>query len=199
MADATLTNELARAGLYERLVPEGWGGLDESVRRFHACGGGRARAAGTFAVRRGRGLAARVLARLLGLPRGGEAVPLLLSVEPQADGGERWRRTFAGKDFVTEQREHAGALMAERTGAFELLYRLHAEGGALAYRQEGAAVRAGRLRLRLPRLLAPRVEAWERAERDGGEGVLVSVRVTSPLVGLLIEYEGLVRMEEETG
>jgi hypothetical protein len=198
MADAAGTTGGARAGLYERLVREGWGGLDEPVRRFHEYGGAGTRAAGTFAVRRGTGTTARLIAWLLGLPPSGEAVPLRLSVEPQADGGERWRRTFAGKDFITQQRAHAGPLMAERTGPFELLYRLTAEGGALAYRQEGAALRAGRLRVRLPRRLAPRVEAWERAGA-GGEGVRVSVCVTAPLVGLLIEYEGLVRTEEDAG
>lgn len=202
MADATETKGRAPAGLYERLVREGWGELHESVRGFHACGEAGARAAGTFAVRRGEGALARLLARLLGLPQGGEAVPLGLSVEPLEGGGERWRRTFGGRDFVTEQREHAGAplMLAERAGPFETLFRLAAEGGALAYRSEGTALRAGRLRLRLPRRLAPRVEASERACPDG-DGVLVSVRVTAPLVGPLIEYEGLVRTqeEEETG
>ena len=199
MADAAETTSGARAGLYERLVREGWGGLDESVRRLHACGREGARAAGTFTVRRGTSRAARLLARLLGLPQSGEAVPLLLSVTPLG-GGERWHRSFAGHDFITEQREHeAGPLLAERAGPFETFFRLTAEGGALAYRSEGASLRAGRLRLRLPRRLAPRVEASERACEDGG-GVQVSVRVTSPFVGLLIEYEGLVRTkEEETG
>jgi hypothetical protein len=181
----------ARAGLYERLVGDGWDGLDEPVRRLHL----RARGAGVFAVRRGEGRFARVVARLLGLPEGGEAVPLLLSVEPHG-GGERWRRNFAGREFVTEQGEHAGALMAERTGPFELLFRLTAEGGALAYRQEGAFLRVRSLRARLPRLLAPRVEARERAEEGG---VRVSVRVTAPLAGLLIRYEGLVNVEEDAG
>jgi Domain of unknown function (DUF4166) len=197
MADAAETTGVARAGLYERLVREAWGGLDEPVRRFHACGREGARAAGTFAVRRGTSRAARLLARLLGLPQGGEAVPLLLSVTPLGGGGERWHRSFAGHDFITEQREHgAGPLLAERAGPFETFFRLTAEGGALAYRSEGVSLRAGRLSLRLPRRLAPRVEARERACEDGG-GVQVSVRVTSPLVGLLIEYEGLVRTKEE--
>jgi hypothetical protein len=191
MAGATRTTEATRAGLYERLVGDGWNGLDEPVRRFHLC----ARGAGVFAVRRGRGRGARVVARLLGLPEGGEEVPLLLSVEPHG-GGERWRRTFAGREFVTEQSEHAGALMAERTGPFELLFRLNVEGGALAYCQEGAFLRVGSLRVRLPRLLAPRVEARERA--DGG-GVRVSVCVTAPLFGALISYEGLVGLKEEKG
>jgi hypothetical protein len=197
MAEATETTGPARAGLYERLVGDGWGGLAEPVRRFHTYDG-ELRGEGTFTVRRGTARAARVIARLLGLPEAGEAVPLLLSVKTLSGGGERWRRTFAGKDFITEQHEHAGPLLAERTGPFELLYRLTAEGGALAYRQEGAALRAGRLRVRLPRRLAPRVEALERAAR-GGAGVDVSVSVTAPLFGLLVEYEGRVTTKEEAG
>ncbi|HEX8190154.1 MAG TPA: DUF4166 domain-containing protein [Pyrinomonadaceae bacterium] len=185
--------EGGRVGLYERLIGEGWGGLDEPVRRLHLC----ARGGGTFAVRRGGGRLSRVVARLMGLPEGGEAVPLLLSVEPHG-GGERWRRNFAGREFVTEQGEHAGALMAERAGPFELLFRLNVEGGALAYHQEGAFIRVRSLRVRLPRLLAPRVEARERAA-EGGGGVRVSVRVTAPLFGPLISYEGLVVLKEDGG
>lgn len=182
----------ARAGLYERLVGEAWGGLDERVRGLHA----RARSSGTFVVRRGEGRVARLVARLLGLPEAGEAVPLRLTVTPHG-GGERWHRAFAGKDFVTEQRAHAGPLLAERTGPFELLFRLTVEGGALVYSQEGAFLRVRGLRVRLPRRLAPRVGAWERAE---GRGVRVCVRVSTPLSGTLIEYEGqVVWEEEETG
>ena len=178
------------AGLYERLVGEGWRGLDGPVRRFHAGARGR----GSFEVRRGRGLFARAVARLMRLPSNGEAVPMLLSVEPFG-GGERWRRNFAGGEFVTVQGERAG-LMTERTGPFELLFRLKAEGGALLYEQEGAALRVMSLRVRMPRALAPRVEARERAD---GEGVRVSVRVEAPLVGPLISYEGLVMTEEVAG
>lgn len=191
MGGAAGTSGGARGGLYERLLGDAWGELGEPVRRLHL----RARWAGTFTVRRGRGRVARAVGRLLGLPEGGEAVPLLLSVEPH-EGGERWRRDFAGREFVTEQGEHAGALMAERAGPFELLYRLKVEGGALAYYQEGAFLRVRRLRVPLPRPLAPRVEARERAE-EGGEGVRVSVRVTAPLFGPLVSYEGLVRTSEE--
>lgn len=190
MSGETQTTEAVPAGLYARLVGDGWGGLDEPVRRLHL----RARGAGNFAVRRGTGRVARVVARLMRLPPSGESVPLLLSIEPHG-GGERWRRNFAGREFVTEQGEHAGPLLSERAGPFELLFRLSVEAGALLYRHEGAAVRVRGLRVRLPRLLAPRVEAWERG--DEGGGVRVAVCVTAPLAGLLIRYEGLVRTEED--
>lgn len=188
MVVETVQTFAARAGLYERLIREAWGGLDEPVRSFHA----RALSSGTFTVRRGGGRAARLVARLLGLPEAGEAVPLRLTVTPHG-GGERWHRTFDGRDFITEQRAHAGSLLAERTGPFELLFRLDVEGGALAYRQVGASLGAGGLRVRWPSRLAPRVEARERAD---GRGVRVSVRVTAPLLGPLIEYEGRVVWEE---
>jgi hypothetical protein len=191
MSGETQATGGVRAGLYERLVGDGWGDLDEPVRRLHL----RARGAGVFAVRRGEGLVARAAARLLGLPRSGEAVSLLLSVEPHG-GGERWRRNFAGREFVTEQSEHAGPLLLERAGPFELLFRLTVEGGALAYDQEGAALRVRSLRVRLPRPLAPSVEARERAD---GRGVRVSVCVRAPLAGLLIRYEGTVETGEEAG
>ena len=197
MADGAETFDVAaRAGLYERLVGGGWGELDEAVRRFHAPSAG-VRAAGTFAVRRGRGRLVSLLARLLGLPESGRAVPLLLRVTPHG-GGERWRRSFAGRDFTTEQREGAGLLLAERAGPVEMLFRLTAEGGALVYRQAGVALRAERFGVRLPRRLAPRVEASERAA-EGGRGVRVSVCVTAPLVGLVIRYEGLIMIEEDAG
>jgi len=186
MSAGTQTN----AGLYERLVGEGWRELDEPVRRFHAL----ARGEGVFEVRRGEGFVARAVARLLGLPAGGAAVPMKLSVEPRA-GVELWRREFAGKEFVTAQGGHAGGLMAERAWPFELLFRLTAEDGALVYRSQGAALRVRGLRLRLPRLLAPRVEASESAGEGGG--VRVRVSVTAPLAGFLISYEGLVKTEGE--
>lgn len=188
VAERTLQTLAGRAGLYERLVGGAWGNLDEPVRRLHA----HARASGTFVVRRGGGRVARLVARRMGLPEAGDAVPLRLTVTPHG-GGERWHRAFAANHFVTEQREHAGSLLAERTGPFELLFGLTAEGGALVYRQEAAFLRVRSLRVRLHRLLAPRVEARERAE---GRGVRVWVRVTAPLVGPLIEYEGRVMTEE---
>jgi hypothetical protein len=195
MAGGAETKDVkARAGLYERLVGAGWETLDEPVRRFHATA---VRAAGTFAVRRGRGRLARLLARLMGLPESGEAVPLLLRVTPRP-GGERWRRSFAGRDFITEQSAGARSLLAERAGPVEMLFRLNAEGGALVYKHEALVLRAGPLRVPLPRRLAPRVEASERAG-EGDKGVRVSVRVTAPLVGLLIQYEGLVTTEEGEG
>ena len=153
------------------------------------------RGGGSFVVRHGNNAAARVLARLLRLPAAGARVPVRLVVT-RTRGVERWHRTFAGRDFVTYQRRTADGLMAESAGPFEILFRLDERGGARLYLQEGFAFRLGRLRILLPRWLSPRVVARERVSADGSR-VRASVRVSAPLVGLLIAYGGRVELEGE--
>lgn len=153
------------------------------------------RGVGTFDVRHGATLAARLLARLLRLPAAGARVPVRLVVT-RARGVECWRRTFGGRDFVTYQRRTAGGLMAERAGLFELLFRLDERDGVRRYRQVGFAFRLGPLRVGLPRRLSPRVAARERVSADGSR-VRARVRMSAPLVGFLIAYGGCVELERE--
>lgn len=184
----------AGAGLYERLVGEGWRDVDAAVRRLHARGTGLC-GEGSFVVSRGRGFFARSLASLLRLPAQGNAVRVSLSVT-FADGGrvERWHRTFEGRAFDTSQREGAGRVLAERAGPLELLFRLSEEGGALVYTPAGAGLRVGPLRVPLPRALAPGVEARERVAGDG-RSVNVRVSARAPLVGVLLSYEGRLELK----
>lgn len=184
-----------RARLYERLLGEAWAGLDEPVRRLHEFGAGPC-GEGLFEVRGGNVLA-RALARLFGLPARGEAVRVCLSVTREEGGeAERWHRTFEGRVFDTSQREGAHGLLAERAGPVELLFELNVEGGALVYKPAGAALRVGSLRVPLPRALAPRVEAREGAAGEG-DAVMVYVKSAAPFVGLMLSYEGLLRVKVE--
>ena len=82
--------------------------------------------------------------------------------------------------------------MIERWGYIEVRFAPRVEDRCLRYEQTGAAFRAGRLCVPLPRSLAPRVEARESVV--SAESVGVSVKVTLPLIGLLIEYEGIVEV-----
>ena len=184
-----------RARLYERLLGEDWARLDEPVRRLHEFGTGPC-GEGLFAVRGGN-LFARALARLFGLPAPGEAVRVCLSVTREEGGeAERWHRTFGRRVFDTLQREGANGLLAESAVPFELLFELGVDGGALVYKPAGAALRVGPLRVPLPRALAPRVEARESAA-DDRRGVVVYVKSSAPLVGLMLSYEGLLRVKVE--
>src|ERR1044072_5139840 len=167
-----------RARLYERLLGEAWKEVDVAVRRLHERGTGPC-GEGLFAVRGGN-FFARALARLFGLPAGGEAVRVCLSVTQEEDGtAERWQRTFEGRVFDTLQRDGDGGLLAERAGPVELLFKLSVDDGALVYAQAGAALRVGPLRVPLPHALAPRVEAREGAV-EAGDDAVGYVKATAP-------------------
>jgi hypothetical protein len=188
------TETRASAGLYERLLGDAWIRLDEPVRRLHTSGSGPC-GEGLFAVRRGRNFIARALARLAGLPARGEGVRVRLSVT-LTEGGERWHRTFEGRSFDTSQREGDKGLLAECAGPVELLFSLSEESGALVYKQTGAALRVGRLRVPLPRSCAPRVEARERGA-DDCRSVNVYVSASAPLLGPMLSYEGRLSVEAD--
>src|SRR5205823_14073109 len=127
----------------------------------------------------------RLLARSLRLPKPSEAVSVRLFVQPTSNG-ETWRREFDGQSLVTFQSRDRQGLLLERFAGVEVRVRLHVENGGLVYNQVGAALWRGWVPL--PNFLAPRVVGSEMP--DGPDGVRVSVRVTMPLVGLLIAYEG---------
>lgn len=148
---------------------------------------------GQFTIRRGKGFLARMLTWLMRLPAEGEQVPTQLVVNAD-DNGEQWSRTFAGRPFITKQSAHAEGFMAERIGLMEILYRLNVADHALSYDQARAALRVGTLRIPLPRWLSPTITAREWAESDD-RNVHVSVSVTAPLVGLLINYQGYIVSE----
>ena len=184
-----LAKAIPEPRLYARVLGAQWMQLDERVRRFHDDGSGRPRR-GTFCIRRGRGVLARIAAVLFGFPRAGEAVAtrLVVTAETTAAGAcETWHRTFGERDFITRQWATADGLLGERHGCVELRLRLRAEDGALAFASTRTAFALGPLRLPLPRLFAPRVEARIAAS---DHGMQVRVALTAPLAGPMLEYEG---------
>ncbi|WP_437826707.1 DUF4166 domain-containing protein [Sorangium sp. So ce1153] len=170
--------------LYPALLGAAWAALALPVQRLHA---GGARARGRFRVRRGRGLAARLLAALLRMPEAAEDVAVTLVVEPSADG-ERWIRTF-GARLLRSSQWRSGDLLVEALGLVQCWFRLRADGGALVFEQVGSTFGLRGFGLPLPRWLAPRVEG--RAEA-ASEEVHVDVRIFAPIAGLLVSYEGRV-------
>jgi hypothetical protein len=108
--------------------------------------------------------------------------------------GERWHRTFGASPIISEQSAGVDGLMIERMGMTEVRYRLEVAGGALYYRQAGTALRLGPIRLPLPRWLAPQIAARESAMPDE-KSTHISVKVTLPLVGLLVSYKGYIEIK----
>ena len=180
------------APLYARVMGESWTRIADPIRCVHAS---RAiiRASGQLRVEHGRHFLARILARMLRLPRPAPAADaqLVVAADP---GGEHWQRTFNGRRFETRQYESNAFELAERFGALEFRFRLDACSGSLLYVQREAALLFGPVRLRLPAAWAPRVEA--REDPAGQARIKVAVRVVLPGVGQLIAYGGIVDIED---
>ena len=116
--------------LYRRLLGPRFDELPETLRRFHdAAGGGKAQ--GVFQVKRGRGWLRNTVASLLGFPRAGTDVPVVLDVVVAGDR-ERWCRDFAGKKLVSTQWEH-GELLIEKFGVGSFSSRVRLDGADLVY------------------------------------------------------------------
>lgn len=180
--------------LYPRLLESSWHELAAPVRDMHLDGAALLYGSGFFRIRHGTSHLGCLLAWLMHMPSATEATNTRLVILPLGHG-ERWVRHFGDQYFVSTQREAFGGGLLERIGPLELRFRLEARDGALFYRQVGAALRLGPLRVPLPRRIAPRVEAKE--EPGGADRTHVTVVVTAPWVGLLVSYEGHIKREED--
>ena len=193
LAGAVVARCSATLSLYPRLLGGHWSRVNPEIRAVHLAGSaGALEAKGSFMVRHGGGGLARLLVRLLKMPVEGDGVETRLRVL-QEGAGERWCRTFADRRLSTVQYE-SGGLLAERFGLLELRFRLAVEGGALLYRQSGAFVGLGVLMLPLPKRISPQVSAREEP-MAASRRVRSTVRVTLPLLGLLITYSGEIEPE----
>ena len=83
-----------------------------------------------------------------------------------------------------------------RPGLLAAIFDVRTEGGALELRSVRVGLRIGPLRLRIPRLLAPRILLRESADAASG-GQRVALTVDLPLLGRIHEYAGTFRYEFE--
>ena len=178
--------------LYMRLLRDSWKELAEPVRRAHTTHV-IVRAHGQLRVEHGRHTLARLLARMLGLPRPSPAATTRLTVTAHA-GGERWERAINGRRLDSHQYASQAFELAERFGVIEFRFRLAPSDGSLVFIQREAAFVFGRVRVRIPASCAPRVEA--REEPAGATRVKVDVRVALPGIGPLIMYNGVIDLED---
>ncbi|MGH7140162.1 MAG: DUF4166 domain-containing protein [Pirellulales bacterium] len=166
--------------LYRRILDERFDSLPEVLRRFHDMPRG-GRAHGTLQVKLAGGRLSNILASLLGLPEAGNNISTVVEVKVEGDR-ERWVRHFEGRRVETVQWVHAGLLM-ESFGATTFSSALTIEGSCLRYEFR----RAWFAGIRLPRRLAPFVDG---RVYGGDGGWRVVVRVSAPLLGELLHYEG---------
>ena len=190
MKQKSKVNEAGRC-LYEQLLGPQWDDLPAEARALHNPLAPVERR-GSFTVRHSSSRVARLLIRLMRLPRAGTDLPTELTITPR-HGGEIWRRRFGSDDLVTRQRPARHGFLAERLGMIELWLGLEVAAGALSYRTVRGTLVVGRWRPGLPRWLCPRVDGRETS--DAGGVVRVEVQLSFPPVGMLMSYTGGVCLE----
>ncbi|PYR75084.1 MAG: DUF4166 domain-containing protein [Acidobacteria bacterium] len=177
--------------LYSRLLGPAWAQLAEPLHVLH--GSSAVRAHGRFRVERGRHPVAALVAGLMRLPRTAAAVDTRLVIT-RGDDVELWSRTFDNRRLETRQYVVGDAVLAERFGAIEYRFRLEASDGSLLFHQVGAALMVGSLRMRLPAICAPAIDAREGPV--SARRVAVSVRIDVPAGGRVLSYDGVIDIEE---
>ncbi len=182
----------APCALYARLLGTSWLQVADEVRAVHSTAP-IVRARGRLRISHGRSRVARVLARVLRLPRATDAAETRLVVTSVADG-EQWLRAFDDRRLDTRQYFAGDGELAERIGILEFRFRLEASDGGILFRQLEAALLCGSLRLRLPTTWTPRVIA--REDPAGANQVHVHVQVELPAVGPVLTYDGTIEIEK---
>ena len=175
--------------LYPTLLGSAWSSLPPVVRRLHQ--GGAAR--GRVTIERGQNWPARLLAQVLGFPAPGHDVATHLLVEHRGEE-QVWSRHFGEHTMISRQRLGAGGVLAERFGSFECLFRLRPTPMGIDYDLVGVGLAVAGWRMPLPRFLAPRGAARTWAEEDA---MGLDVSISTPLLGRILRYHGLVRPEGE--
>jgi len=179
--------------LYQRLMGPAWGKLHESVRRAHASDIVVQRK-GYFRVVHGHSRFAQFLVWFLRMPQAMESGQVLLKITPHKCG-EDWLRKFDGRQLVTTQREASGRILVEKMGHWEFRFHLEVVSGYICYRQKAFGLRFGPFYLPLPDWMSPQVVAREGPGKASNQ-TSVFVKITAPLAGLILMYEGDMEMEK---
>jgi predicted DCC family thiol-disulfide oxidoreductase YuxK len=175
--------------LFQSLLGPSFETLPEPVRRFHTLErerftGGRA------TVARPKGLGARLLSRIAGLPAPGHDVTTFVRFSPLGDAREFWRRDFAGRRYESIMRAAPDGRLIEHFGPFDLYFRLTPKAQGLAWSLDASRL----LGVPLPRATAPRIDCFESAD---GDDFRFDIDVVFPLIGPVVQYSGRLRETPE--
>lgn len=170
--------------LHARILGTAWQSVPGVLRAVHGAGP-KLTITGAASITRGRGVLARLLARIMRFPAAGENVPVSVTFERHGDC-DQWTRDFGGQGFSstftagTGRYEH---LLCERFGPLTLGMALVPD----ANRLNLVMRRWSFLGLPLPRSLMPSGDSYEFA-KDSQFRFDVEVRL--PLAGFVIRYRG---------
>jgi hypothetical protein len=170
--------------LYARILGKAWSNLPAEIREMHDIRGtviaeGRAR------VERGPGVSARLVAALIGFPATNPDMPVRVQFDA-SDGVEIWTRKFSDDRFASRQfagRGQSEHLLCERFGPLTFAMALVVAGERLSL----VLRRWSAFGLPLPMWLCPRSDSYESTEQGRFN---FHVRISHPLTGLIIRYDG---------
>jgi len=174
------------ASLYRRLLGPAFDTLPPTLRDFHDVATDWVGHA-DFTITRSPGWGRNLVANLGGLPRAGERVPIRVRLVAEGDA-ERWVREFPGQKVESVQRAWDG-LLVENFGAVTLGFKLVVEGPVLRL----LPARTWVLGVPVPYWLGPHGDGREEGVADGCQ---IVARAFAPLLGKIVQYEGLVRKGE---
>ena len=169
--------------LYRRLLGSHFDVLPPRVRELHDVTG-MSRWSGRADVVRGRGPAARLVARLLRLPPDGRDQVLSVTFDP-VEGREIWTRMFGASVFrsVQSAQDEQGGLLREQVGPVTFVFALEASGEGLGLLLKGVSL----LGVPLPRGAQPTIRTFESAPEGRYR---FEVEASLPLIGPIVRYAG---------
>jgi len=177
------------APLYKRILGEAWDMLPAPLAALHNVTSEELKAEGLARVETGRNLLARLLGAAYRFPQAGEHVPVNVSFH-RIENGEIWQRDFAGRKFSTLQLEgqgYADKLVVEKFGPVEFWMALVLKQGEL----HSVTRRWNVFGIPMPLAFAPNATVYEYAN---GDDFCFHVEVKHWLVGLVVRYEGKLRV-----
>lgn len=207
--------------LYQRLLGEDFQKLPPILQCFHSQPQG-AKASGRVNVKHASSSSSRSLyypaamaGTLLGLlPPQGEDIPLRLEVVPEQQGQrELWIRHFGNKEDRQQRRRRYcclrtlqwtedGTFLVEQAGPLLFVFRVSADEKGMTFHFQhnrlplpGNRARFTALHVEAVAAIAPGATADERFSphnSPGNDSWRISVQITSPMLGQLTAYEGVV-------
>lgn len=175
------------APLYKRILGAAWERLPAELKYMHS--GAAQKVVGEARVMRGSSPLGNIIADAVGFPKTAEHVLVIVKFTVQ-DGEETWTRHFGNGEFSSRQyagEGRASRLLVEQFGpmSFAMALECTEEGGE---KRLQLVLRHWKLfGIPMPMWLCPHSDSYETV-RDGV--FHFHVRITHPLLGCLVHYEG---------
>ncbi|MDB5766749.1 MAG: hypothetical protein JWQ61_1563 [Collimonas fungivorans] len=173
--------------LYRQVLGADFDSLDRELQIFHNMAG-NVSLPGRCEVKSPQTVIGRLMGRVFSLPKATAETDFLFELDADSRQ-ETWRRHYPGRTMISRMQVKSGTLV-ERLGPVDLHFKLKTDNGRLTMLLQRITVCG----IPCPRFLVPSVLAEETAS----PGKLhFNVAAYLPLVGVLAEYRGYLKIEQE--